>query len=193
MHINKKTAWIIIVGVVIVTGYFGYLIPGIVIDNEIKNYLPHDMASYKLMEDSDAKYGSEILMDIALESSGKTLLTPEAIDKIQKITNEVTKLEYVDKVQSLTNTDFITSQDGAMTSHSLVPDGFTGTDEELQQLQEDIVDWEDMYDKVIISKDFKGSQIIININMDITPSQMDTLYEQIENIVNENNSSKENL
>lgn len=186
---SKKIAWIIISIVILVTGYFGSLIPGIVIDNEIKNYLPHDMESYNFMTESDSIYGSEILMDIALQTKGESILTPEAINKIKNLTDEVSQLEFVDKVQSLTNVDYITSEDGTMIAKSLVSDDFTGSAEQLKQLKENIVDWEDMYDRVIISKDFKGSQIIININMDITPKQMDKLYEEIDDIVQKHNSA----
>ena len=190
---SKKKAWDLIIPVIILTLFFSYMIPTIVMDNEIKNYIPHKLASYKTLEDCDEIYGSEILMDLALTSKGNTIITSDNIKAIQNITEETENLEFVDSVQSLSNMDYITSEDGAMTATSLVSEEFTGTREQLKEIQNKIVDWEKLYDKVIISKDFKGTQIILTINKDISPDDMDILYGQIENIVNKYNKINPDL
>nr|WP_245535452.1 MMPL family transporter [Sphaerochaeta pleomorpha] len=152
------------------------MIPKIIIDNEIKNYLPHSLPSYTLLEEADELYGSQILMDIAISTDNKTILTPEAITLIRELTTEIENLPFIDEVQSLTNVDFIDGIDGGMAVGALIGDDFTGTDEELKNLTEHIIDWQAMYDKVVTSKDLRGSQIIVTINKDITPDQMDQLY-----------------
>lgn len=174
-HSSRKS-WFIIAVVILATGIMGYMIPRIIIDNEIKNYLPHSLPSYKLLEEADDIYGSQILMDIAISTDNKTILTPEAINLIRELTTEIENLPFIDDVQSLTNVDFIDGIDGGMAVGSLIGDDFTGTDEELKTLKEHIVDWQAMYDKVVTSKDLRGSQIIVTINKDITPDQMDQLY-----------------
>jgi predicted RND superfamily exporter protein len=147
-----------------------------VIDNEIKNYLPHSLPSYRLLEEADDTFGSQILMDITVSTDSKTILTEEAISLIGDITEEIEDLPHVDSVQSLTNVDYIDGMDGGMSVGPLVSDDFSGTDEQLRDLKERIVDWDQMYEKVITSPDLKGSQIIVTIDKDITPSEMDRLY-----------------
>lgn len=190
---SKKKAWALIIPVIILTLFMSYKIPTIVMDNEIKNYIPHNLASYKTLEDCDEIYGSEILMDLALSTRGNTIITSDNIKEIQNITKETENLKFVDSVQSLSNMDYITSVDGAMTASSLVGDDFFGTKEELKEIQNKIVDWEKLYDKVIVSKDFKGTQIILTINKDISPDDMDVLYGQIEDIVNKYNKENPDL
>ncbi|WP_320130134.1 MMPL family transporter [uncultured Sphaerochaeta sp.] len=184
-HSSRKP-WIVIAVVLLATGVMGFMIPRILIDNDIKNYVPHNLPSYALLEKSDAIYGSQILMDIAIDTTNTTILTPEAIDLIKKLTTEIENLPDVDSVQSLTNVDFIAGIDGGMSVGPLVPDDFAGTDEELRTLRKDIVDWQQMYDKIIMSSDLRGSQIIVTISKDITPEEMDQLYQETTKIISDN-------
>lgn len=188
MVYSKKKSWAIITIVLIITAFFGLQIPKLVIDNDIKNYLPHDLPDYALLLESEDIYGSEILMDIALTTNNDSILSAENINKIDELTEAFEQLDHVDKVQSLTNIDYLTSEDGSMVATTLVSKDFNNTSEEIEEIKEKLVDWQEMYDGVIVSKDMRGSQIIITIDKDITPDEMDTLYDQISTIVNKHNS-----
>jgi predicted RND superfamily exporter protein len=188
MVYSKKKSWAIIITVLIITTFFGFQIPKLVIDNDVKNYLPHDLPDYTLLQESEDIYGSEILMDVALTTNNDSILSSDNVNKIRELTQSFETLENVDKVQSLTNIDYLTSENGGMVASTLVADDFNNSTAEIQEIKEKLVDWQEMYDGVIISKDMRGSQIIITIDKDITPDEMDTLYDQIASIVNEHNS-----
>ena len=70
-----------------------------------------------------------------------------------------------------------------MSAERLVPEGFTGSQAELETLRQRIVDWEEMYGRVVVSDDFKGSQIIINVDHTISAAQMSELYKATSAIV----------
>lgn len=188
MVYSKKKSWAIIILVLLITAFFGFQIPNLVIDNDVKNYLPHDLPDYTLLQESEEIYGSEILMDVALTTNNDTILSSNNVNKIRELTQAFEALENVDKVQSLTNIDYLTSENGGMVATTLVPEDFNNTKAEIQEIKEKLVDWQEMYDGIIISKDMHGSQIIITIDKDITPDEMDTLYDQIASIVKEHDS-----
>ncbi len=188
MVYSKKKSWAIIISVLIITAFFGVQIPKLVIDNDVKNYLPHDLPDYTLLQESEEIYGSEILMDVALTTNNDSILSSDNVNKIRELTQAFETLDNVDKVQSLTNIDYLTSENGSMVATTLVADDFSNSKEELQEIKEKLVDWQEMYDGIIISKDMRGSQIIITIDKEITPEQMDILYDQIATIVNQHNS-----
>ena len=172
-----------------ITAVFGFMIPRIIMDNDVKEYFPHDHPSYKRVRDLDTVYGSQILMDIAIDTTDNTILTPDSIAVIKAITDEVTALPHVEKVQSLTNIDYIAGIDGGMSAEKLLPDDFAGTSTELTKLKERIVDWQEMYNRVVISENFRGSQIVINIDKDITSPEMSVLYNQTSAIIDKNKAN----
>jgi predicted RND superfamily exporter protein len=186
MFHSTKKSWLVIIATILLTGIIGFQIPNLIIDNEVKNYVPHNLADYTTLQDADEIFGSSILLDVALYTKGPNIITAENVQTIRSITNQIEELPNVDDVQSLSNIDFLTAANGGMEARSLVPDDFTGTSEELAQLKKDIVSWEDMYSKVIINHDMKGSQIVVVINKDVDPDGMDALYSQVDNIVKSN-------
>ncbi|PKL26004.1 MAG: RND transporter [Spirochaetae bacterium HGW-Spirochaetae-3] len=174
-----KKPWLIIAVIVAATAVFSVFIPKIILDNEVKAYFPHDHASYQLMEKLDDVYGSQIIMDIAIETSEASVLTAPTIETIRRFTTDVEGLPRVDRVQSLTNLDYISAVDGGLSAETLVPADFGGSPEELEALRRRVVDWRDMYNRVAISDDFKATQVLVTIDEDITPDEMDTLYDAI--------------
>lgn len=187
VHSTKKS-WAVIIITVILTGIIGFQIPNLIIDNEIKNYVPHSLDDYKTLQDADEIFGSSILLDVALYTQGPNIITAANVQTIKNITSQIENLPNVEDVQSLSNIDFLTAANGGMEARSLVSDDFTGTTSEINQLKQDIISWQEMYSKVIINKNMKGSQIVVVIDKDITPADMDTLYDQVDNIIKENSN-----
>jgi len=185
VHSTKKS-WLVIIVTVILTGIIGFQIPNLIIDNEIKNYVPHNLVDYQTLQDAEDIFGSSILLDVALYTQGPNIVTADNVETIRNITDAIEDLPNVDDVQSLSNIDYLSAVNGGMEARSLVPDDFTGTDEEINTLKENIISWQDMYSKVIINNNMKGSQIVLVINKDITPDDMDTLYDQVDTIIKNN-------
>lgn len=187
VHSTKKS-WLIIIATVVLTGLIGFQIPNLIIDNEVKNYVPHNLDDYKTLIDADEIFGSSILLDVAIYTQGPNIITAENVKTIRNITKEIEDLDNVDQVQSLSNVDFLSAANGGMEARSLVPDDFSGTEDEIYQLKQNIISWQSMYSKVIINDNMKGSQIVVVINKDISPDDMNTLYTQVSDIITNNSS-----
>lgn len=187
VHSTKKS-WLIIIATVILTGLIGFQIPNLIIDNEVKNYVPHNLDDYKTLIDADEIFGSSILLDVAIYTQGPNIITAENVKTIRNITKEIEDLDNVDQVQSLSNVDFLSAANGGMEARSLVPDDFSGTEDEIYQLKQNIISWQSMYSKVIINDNMKGSQIVVVINKDISPDDMNTLYSQVSDIITNNSN-----
>ncbi len=177
-----KHPWAIIVSTLLLTALFGSFIPKLVMDNDVRAYFPHEHPSYLKAERIGDTFGSLIQMDVALEAEGPTILTADYLAAIGAITAEIEAAEQVDKVQSLTNADYIVGIEGGLSAETLVPAGFDGSPEAVAELRRRIVDWGSMYKRLLVSEDFKGSQIIVSIDDDIRPEQTSALLSRVTEI-----------
>ncbi len=183
MRNAKRRSWAIIVGLGIVTVAFALMVPRIVIDNDIKNYFPKQHASYIREDAMSETYGSQMLMDIAVSTTAPSILNADAISAVSELTAALEALPGVEKVQSLTNIDFIAGVDGGLSAESLVPEGFVPDDAGLVALKARIVEWRAMYDRLIVSDDFKGTQIIVSVEKGYPSAKVSVLYAQVLDLV----------
>ena len=123
---------IVIAVTLAVTALFGAMIPRIILDNEVKAFFPYDHPSYVRVRNLDDTYGSQILMDIAIEAKRGTILTADTLKTIGAITADLEGLDHIERIQSLSNIDYIAAIDGGMSAERLVPEGFTGSQAELE-------------------------------------------------------------
>ncbi len=181
-----------IIGVVLViTGILGYQIKNLVIDNDVNNFFPQDNYTYIRTKAIDDIYGSQVIMDIAITSKNESFLTKETIEIISNITTEIEALKNVNEVKSLTNSDYPEGTDEGMTVEKLVGDNFTGSDEDIALLKNKLLDWPDMYRRLLYSDDFKSTQIITVIDHHIESDPLGELYHIIKGICDK--YSDENL
>ena len=167
-----KKPWIIIAVCVIITGVLGFFIKDLQIDNSVRQFLPQKDASYSRLTKTEEQFGSMMVIGISLEAKNGTILTPEYIDVIRKITDRSLELHDVDDVDSLTHIDFVCESDGSISASQLIPDDYTGSEEDIRQLESRLVEWSDMYNRVIINDDNTATQ------MQITLANYDKEYEK---------------
>ena len=117
-----KRPWIIIAICVILTGVFGFFITGLGIDNSIRQFLPQKDASYTRLTQTEDEFGSMIVIGVSLESKKGTILTPENIEVVRKITDRCLDLNEVEGVDSLTHIDYVCESDGSISASQLIPD-----------------------------------------------------------------------
>jgi hypothetical protein len=183
MKSAKLRSWLVILGVSAATAAFGALVPRIVIDNDIKNYFPHEHPAYLRNEAMGETYGSQMLMDIAIETSDATILTADTIQAVSRLTEALERLPGVERVQSLTNIDFIAGVDGGLSAERLVPADFDASPGALAALRGRIVEWKAMYDRVIVSDDFKGTQIIVSVERNYPTKDVSVLYAAVMDLI----------
>lgn len=180
---SKTKSWTVIILTLVITVILGLQIPNLIIDNDVKNYVPHDTDDYRTLTEASDVFGSSRIIDVAIYTNEPSIITAENIKTIQLITSEIEKINGVNNVQSITNVDFLSSVDGGMEARSLVSDDFAGSDEQLASLKSNIIDWQEMYDKLFVSNDMKGTQIIVTIDEDCSQDAQDVIYNKLDDIL----------
>ena len=168
-----KRPWIIIAICVILTGVFGFFITGLGIDNSIRQFLPQKDASYTRLTQTEDEFGSMIVIGVSLESKKGSVLTPENIEVVRKITDRCLDLNEVEGVDSLTHIDYVCESDGSISASQLIPDTYTGSEEDIAQLEGRLAEWSDMYNRVIVNDDNTATQMQITIHS-MTPEEKAT-------------------
>ena len=162
----------IIILCVIITGLLGFFIKDLTIDNSIRQFLPQKDASYTRLSQTEEQFGSMMVIGISMEAKDGTILTPEYIDVIRNITDRALELHEIDDVDSLTHIDFVCESDGSISASQLIPDSYTGSPEDIEQLKNRLAEWDAMYNRVVINDNLTGTQ------MQLTLSSYDLDYEK---------------
>ena len=182
-----KHPWIIISAVTAITVFFALQLKSIEIQNTMRLFMPQKGDSYIRLHKTEDQFGSMILLGISLETTQEeSVITPENISIIQKITEECEKLDLIEDVDSLTNVDFIYGREGSLNTGDLLGgDDYTGSANDMNLIRQKIIDWQDMYHNVILSDDGKITQIMLTVNPASSSTQQVELLNEIRAIVEE--------
>jgi len=179
-----KCSWLIIGACLALTVFFGVQIAKISIENTVRMYMPQASDSYKRMLKTEDDFGSMMVLGISLETSGDTILTPEYLQVIQSITEQIESVDYVESIDSLSNIDFIYGENGSLVAGSLLGDNYIGSAQDMAQIRQKLVDWQEMYNRVIITEDGRTTQMMITLqpkdengNMLNSKKQMKALHD----------------
>ncbi len=158
-----KKPQLIIALCVIITGVLGFFIKDLQIDNSIRQFLPQKDASYTRLSETEEQFGSMMVIGVSMEARNGSILTPEYIDVVRHITDRALETEGVSDVDSLTHIDYVCESDGAISASQLIPDSYTGTAEDIAQLEGRLIEWEAMYNRVIVNDDMTGTQLQVTL------------------------------
>ncbi|MBP5575834.1 MAG: MMPL family transporter [Treponema sp.] len=165
-----KHPWIIIVFSIALTGFLGFFLKDLTIENTIRMFFPKNDESYTRLTKTEDEFGSMISLGISIEAKSGTILTPENIQVIKNITDQALKVKYVEDVDSLTHIDYVCNQDGAISASQLIPDEdydesgkYIGSKEMLSRLKDRLNEWDDIYSRVIIDDNYTGTQIQVTL------------------------------
>ena len=114
MKYGERYAYTVIAVIAVVTVFFGFMIPKINMDNELRHFFPDEHPSNIRFKQLTTDFGDQYAMDIVLETNEDTILRPDYIAAIKNISEELALLANVVKVRSLTDIEFITAMDGAL-------------------------------------------------------------------------------
>ena len=165
-----KCSWLIIMLCVAITVFFGWQLRTIKIENTSRTFMPKDDDSYQLMLKTEDTFGSMLMLGISLETKGATILTPEYVNVVKRITDRVESVEYVENIDSLSNIDFIHGEisedgEGTLKASSLLgeDDEYSFSADGMRTIKQEIIDWQEMYNRVIVNDDFKATQMMITV------------------------------
>lgn len=180
----------VVIVISIITIFLGYNIKNVVIDNDSMNFLPKENPTRIAIDQSEAIFGSSDNLSVGVEAKRGSIFTVEALGVIDKLTKEIELLRTVDKVKSITNSDFIDGVDGSVVVSDLIED-FTGTEDDVKQLKNKILSW-DVYHDLLISNDFSASQLIVTLDKDLDIDGKIETYNKIKEMTKSIESSNFN-
>lgn len=152
------------------------------IENTVRRYMPPKSDSYTRLIGTEEQFGSMISIGISLETKGETILTSEYIDVIRKITDQIDSLEGIKSINSISKIDYVYSLDGGLAAGQLLDDNYTGSKADIQAIKQKIIDWQDMYNRVIIDDDFQAAQIAATVDPEYGSTQQIELLHKIQKI-----------
>jgi predicted RND superfamily exporter protein len=178
-----RHSWLIIATTFAITVFFAIQLRHINIENTTRLYMPHESPSFTTLLNTEDTFGSMLGLGISLETGKKSIITPEYIEVIRNITDQIIQVQNVEDVDSLTNIDYIHGGNGTLSAGSLLGEDYAGTQDDIKAIKQRIINWQDMYNHVIVSDDGRATQIMIQL----TPKnesgaalssneQMETLY-----------------
>ena len=152
------------------------------IENTVRRYMPPKSDSYTRLIGTENQFGSMISIGISLETDDETILTSEYINVIREITDQIDALEGIKSINSITKIDYVYSLDGGLAAGQLLDDDYTGSKADILKIKQKIIDWQDMYNRVIIDDDFQAAQIAATVDPEYGSTQQIELLHKIEKI-----------
>ena len=152
------------------------------IENTVRRYMPPKSDSYTRLIGTEDQFGSMISIGISLETDNETILTAEYIDVIRQITDQIDALEGIKSINSITKIDYVYSLDGGLAAGQLLDDDYTGSKADIQAIKQKIIDWQDMYNRVIIDDEFQAAQIAATVDPKYGSNQQIELLHKIQKI-----------
>lgn len=177
----------IIIGIcVVVTAFFCFQLKNLTLENSIRSFFPQNDKAYARLIDTEQTFGSMVVIGMSLETAEDSIVTADNIKIIRDITDAVEVLDGVEGVDSLSNITYIYGENGSLISGDLIDeDTFTGSAEDLSMVKERLVEWDDFYDRAMISDDGKAAQLQITLDKNSTPNERDVTLNKIRAIAAE--------
>ena len=180
-----KGAKVVIIAILALTVFFIIQLRNLRMENDIREYMPHESGSYQRLLDTENVFGSTVLTGISLETSDSTIFTADNLKKIDAITKRIEDVENVSDVQSLTNIDYLKDDGGTLVAGALLDEDFSGSDAEVEEVRDKVADWGELYDRVIISDNNRATQIQVTLKTGATKAEKRKMLKDLRTILNE--------
>ena len=182
------------------TIFFACFINGLSIQNSIREWLPETNESRMRLEQTEQDFESMIIIGVSLKTQRGSFLTKENIETVRQISERALSIPEVSDVISLTNIDFVQDVNGTISATNLIPEEYTGTKEDIKKIKNSLLEWEEMYDKVLLNDKGNATQMQIILHaptkeekkaMSITETQrQQKVLNEVRQIVHEEISGK---
>lgn len=154
-----KLRWWIISGYILVSILFGLQIPRAIIDTDLANMMPENMASRISTDSIENMFGGLDLSMIVFKSND--ILNKKTLERIRTVSRKVNRLKGVDQVMSLFDLKSIKGENGSMhvdPAIKKIPDN----EEQKEKLRIELQNNELVYG-IVVSEDFKYTAVIASI------------------------------
>jgi len=182
----KHPAWVIGI-IAAITVFLGLWVPHAELDNNNIRFLPDKNPAKLISEYIDETFGGQVMILVGLERPYRTVFEKNFLSRIRDFSQAVENTEYVKSVNSIMSTQYITGDSDSIVVSDLVPEDFSGTDEEITELKRRIASW-DLFSNSLVSDDLSATQILITLNAvtaDFTRPEVTRSIEKIRKIAGE--------
>jgi predicted RND superfamily exporter protein len=178
----------LVVGVItVITVFLGLQLPRAELDNNNIRFLPDKNQAKIISEYIDETFGGQVMVLMGLERPYRTVFEKSFLELIREFSQAVENIEYIKSVNSIMSTQYITGDSDSIVVSDLVPENFSGTDEEITELKRRIASW-DLFRGSLVSDDLSATQILITLNAvtaDFTRPEVTRSIEKIRKIADE--------
>jgi len=155
----------LVVGVIaVITLFLGLQLPRAELDNNNIRFLPENNQAKIISEYIDETFGGQVMILIGLERPYKTVFERDFLEKIRDFSLAAEQVDMVKSVNSIMSTQYITGDSDSIIVTDLVPEDFTGSPEEITELQRRIASW-DLFRGALVSDDLSAAQILITLDV----------------------------
>jgi len=155
---------VIIIGIIaFITVFLGIQLPRAQLDNNNIRFLPDKNQAKLISEYIDGTFGGQVLILVGLERPYRTVFEKSFLGRIRDFSQAVENTEYIKSVNSIMSTQYITGDNDSIVVSDLVPEDFSGTDEEITELKRRIASW-DLFRGSLVSDDLSATQILITLD-----------------------------
>ena len=152
-----RNKWIILIAVVVLTGFFSYQFKFLEVDSNVVDALPKDDSIVQLFNDVGDRFGGNQIGLVVLESNN--VFEPDVLDRIQLVTDSLAEIEGVVSVTSITNMmGFNVEDDNFEVDYLISRNNWPETESEVDSLKNKITN-NDLVAGQLVSKD--GTATII--------------------------------
>ena len=157
---------IIIIAISLITIFFGIQLFNVKLDNDITRFIPDDNPEKIKFGEVEEQFGDQMTMVIGLKSRDRSVLSPENINAVRELSDKLKEIQWVNEVLSITSADVIVGSGDGMSVEPLLPEGFTGKPNEIDEFKSRLMSW-DLYRQSLISGDFSATQIALTMKSEI--------------------------
>ncbi|TDT71758.1 hypothetical protein EV215_0442 [Hypnocyclicus thermotrophus] len=186
MNTFFKKPWLIIIFIVAMTGFFSWQLPKIKINNEVEIFLPENHISRITKNRLEDIFGSTDAMAIGIKSKTSSIITIKNLELINKLIKDLEKINNVEDVTGLTNTDFIEGTAEGMKVGEIAKE-IPKTETELNMVKEKLLSWK-IYKGNLYSDDLKSTQILIKLKKGLSIEEKEKIYYDIKDVLNKYNN-----
>lgn len=156
-----RIRWVIIIGVLGLTLFFGFQIPSLTINSDILSTLPDDDPTASLYKNIGEQFGGNDIGMIVLET--ENVFNPNVLKNVKQITDSLRLNPGISTVTSLTNILDIKSSEWGIEIGKLIDEyDLPDTQKELDSLRKYIRSKE-MYNGAIVSKDGTSTLVLFTL------------------------------
>ena len=170
--------------IALITVFMGLQIPRVELDNNNMRFLPEKNQARLISNYIDETFGGQVTILVGFERPYQTVFEREFLARIREYAQAVETVEFVKDINSIMSTQYITGDNESIIVTDLVPEDFSGTEEEIAELQRRIASW-DLFQGALVSDDLSATQLLITLDVmteDITSHEVTRSLKKIQEL-----------